>query len=172
MSTDRAELPGEDAERGWRERIGEVAAAAQSLLATRVAIFQEEAAAKAELAARGIAAVLAAAALAIGALLLFAALLAAVFARLFGSVVFGILAAVVLYAGGAAAAAWFAWKSLSRVRPLEFPALAAELSRDWDAVAASLSDEVEAGGGGGEPDSAGEAEVVEDLEERFRAGSE
>ncbi len=170
MSTEKAELPGEEDERGWRDRIAEVAAAGRALLATRLAILKEELSAKAAVAARGLVAVVVAAALGIGALLLLAALLAALFAKLFGSVVLGILAAVFLFAAGAAVAAVAAWKALSRVRPLEFPATRVELSRDWEAVAASLSPEVSEDEA--REEAGGEEGAIEDLEERFRAGSE
>lgn len=168
MSTERAKPP-EEEPKGWRERIAEVAAAVQSLLATRIAILKDELSGKAALAARGLAGVALAAALGVGALLLFAALLATLFTTLFKSVALGILAAVVLYAAGAAVAASLGWKALSRVRPLEFPVVTAELSRDWEAVATSLAPETEAGASA--PDDE-EEESVDDLEERFRAGSE
>ena len=54
MSSERAELPGEEAERGWREHLAEVSAAASRLLSTRLAIFREEASAKAVSLARGV----------------------------------------------------------------------------------------------------------------------
>lgn len=169
MSTDRAELPGEDEERGWRDRFAQVSASGRALLATRLAILQEELAGKAILAARGIAVAVVAAALGIGALLLVAALLAALFAKLFGSVILGILAAVVLYAAGAAGAAFYCWKALSGVRPFEFPATGRELSSDFEAIGAVFD-------AGSEDEESGEAEPsdepVDDLEERFRAGSE
>lgn len=161
-----AELPGEEEERGWRDRIARVFSAAQSLLATRLEILREELAAKAIFAAKGLAGIVIAAAFGIGAVLLFAALLAAVFAKLFGSAILGILAAGFVYALGAGAAAQFAWRALTRVRPLEFPAVSAELSRDWDAVSASLSPDDE------EDELTADAESVEGLEERFRAGEE
>lgn len=167
MSTEEAELPGEQDERGWRERFGEVTAAGQTLLATRLAILREEFAGKAVFAAKGLVAVVIAAALGIGALLLLAALLAALLAGLFKSVVLGILAAVVLYSVGAVAAAWFAFQALMRVRPLEFPAVTEELARDWQAVAASLAPEPETDPEDGEP-----GEPIDDIEERFRAGAE
>src|SRR5262245_49692945 len=139
MNVERAELPDEDAERGWRGRLRDVSAAGRTLLSTRLAIFQEEASAKALLAAKGLAAVAVGAVLGVGALLLAAALLAAVLARLTNSVVLGILLAVVLYVAGAAAAAWLGVRWISRVRPFEFPAVRAELSRDLEAIGEALA---------------------------------
>jgi hypothetical protein len=170
MSTERAELPGEEDERGWRERIGEVSAAAKALVGTRLEILKEELSGKAALAARGLAAAVVAAALAVGALLLAAALLAAVFARLTNSVVLGILAAVLLYGAGAAAAGWFGWKALARVRPFEYPASTEEISRDVRAIAATLAPETGAEEAGEETDT--DEEAVADLEARLRAGME
>jgi len=170
MSTERAELPGEDAERGWRDRFEEVSATGRVLLATRLAILREELAGKARLAAIGIAAMVVAAALGIGALLLAAALIAALFAKLTNSVVLGILAAVVLYGVGAGVAAWLGIQKLSRVRPSEFPATSAELSRDWQAISTALAPETPS-----DPDDAvppGEAKAVADLEERLRGGTQ
>jgi len=170
MSTERAELPGEDAERDWRERLAEVATSGRTLLATRLEIFRAEASAKAVLAARGLAFVVVAAALGVGALLLGAALIAALFAKLLQSVVLGILAALLLYALGAGLAARAAVSALTRVRPAEFPETARELARDWEAASAALAPDVEDDGGG--PEGAPDGAPVEDLEERFRAGSE
>jgi hypothetical protein len=167
MSTEEAELPGEEDERGWRERFGQVTAAGRPLLATRLEILREELAGKAAFAVRGIAGAVVAAALGIGTLLLFAALLAALLAGLLKSWVLGILVAVILYAAGAAAAAWVAFRALTQVRPLEFPAVTGELARDWQAVAASLSPEPEPDA---EDDGAGEP--IDDIEERFRRGAE
>src|SRR5262245_57222993 len=169
MSVERAELPDEDDQRSWRERLGEVADAGRSLLATRLAIFQEEASAKAILAAKGLAGVVVAAALGVGAVLLLAALLAAILAKLTNSVVLGILLAIVLYAAGAAVAAWLGFKALSRVRPLEFPEAGAEISRDIDAISAALAPEPEVEVNVA---SAGDEAEVADLEERLRRGSE
>ena len=167
MSTEGAELPGEEDERGWRERFAQVTAAGRPLFATRLEILREELAGKAAFAARGIVGAVIAAALGIGTLLLFAALLAALLAGLLKSWILGILVAVILYAVGAVAAAWVAFRALTQVRPLEFPAVTEELARDWEAVAASLSPEPE-------PDAEGEGpdEPIDDLEERFRAGAE
>jgi hypothetical protein len=169
MSTEETELPGEEDELSWRERFGDVVAAGQKLLATRLAILSEELSGKAVLAARGLAAVVIALVLCVGALLLLAALLVAILAGLFKSVVLGILAAVVIYGAGAVGAAWYGWKALARVRPLEFPAVTDELARDWHAIAASLAPE---GGPDAEDGAGGLAEPIDDIEERFRAGAE
>lgn len=170
MASERAELPGEEAERGWRERLAEVSSAASRLLATRVAIFREEASVKAVLLARGFAFTVVAAAMAAATLLMAAALIAAVLAKLLGSVILGILATVVIYGAGAGAAAWAGIRALSRVKPFDFPATAEELARDRDTVSAALAPEedVEETVSVTNPREA----PVEDLENRFRAGSE
>jgi len=173
MSIERAELPGEDDERSWRERLGEAAAAGRTLVATRLEIFREEAAAKAVLAAKGLVGFVVAAALTVGALLLAAALLAAVLAKLTNSVVLGILLAVVLYGAGAAAAAWLGWKSMSKVRPFEFPAVSAEIARDAAAISEALAPPEawdDSGAAAGAP--SGDDAAVADLEDRLRQSSE
>lgn len=168
MSTERGELPEEEGARSWADRAAGVAGSARSLLATRLAIFEEEFSAKAALLGKGLGAVAVAAALGVGALLLFAALLAAILAQLFGSVPLGILAAMLIYAGGAALAGWTAWKSLSGVKPKDFPVTKRELGKDWDAIRESLTaepapeDEPETEGP--EPDEV----EVEALEARLR----
>ena len=164
---------GPQEERGWGDRIADVAAQAGDLLKTRLEIFREEAAEKAVHAARGAAGMAVAIGLAICALLLFAAFLAAVFAKLFGSVPLGILAAFVVYAGLAALAAWQGSRALAQVRPGEFPVTREELRRDAEALQAALSigvdedaeEQAERAVRGGEAE-------VEDIEARFRAGSE
>lgn len=169
MSVEQAELPGEDDERNWRERFADVAAAGRTLIATRLAIFQEEAAAKAVFAAKGFAGFVVAAALAVGAVLLAGALLAAVLIELTKSLILGILIAAVLYAVAAAVAAWIGWKAMSKVKPFEFPAVSAEIARDAAAISEALTpapawEE-------GAPVSGNEAEVA-DLEDRVRRVSE
>lgn len=171
MTTKRAELPGEEDEAGWRERIAAVVAAWRSLAQTRLAIFREELAEKASFASRGLLAAAVAGALGVGALLLLAGLLSALLAQLFGNVALGILGALVLYGAGAAAAGWIGWKALARVAPLDFPAVTEELSRDWKAVHASLSEQVEPDAAA-TPSARGAEKDTEDLEERFRAGEE
>jgi len=164
MSTERADLPEEEEARSWADRAAGLAASVSSLLKTRVEIFGEELSSKASLLGKGLGAVVAAAALGVGALLLFAALLAAVLAQLFGSVPLGILGAMLIYAAGAALAGWTAWKSLSGVKPGDFPATKRELASDWEAIRESLTaepvSEDDSGAGRIEPDD-GEVEALE-----------
>ena len=175
------DLPGEEEERTWGERIGVVADAWSALVQTRVAIFREELVAKATLLLKGVVAAVIALGLAIGALLLLAALLVAVLAHWFDSVGWGILGALLLYAAGAGAAVAAAGKWLGRVKPMEFPASSDELRRDWRAVSESWS----VNGEGPRPpagvvppprppDSLGtlREDRPENLEDRYRAGAE
>ena len=174
MSSEGAELPGEEPAWGWREHLADVSAAFSRLASTRLAIFREELTVKTVLAAKGFAFVVVAAAMAVATLLSLAALIAALFAKLFGSWILGILATVVLYGAGASGAAWAGIRAFSRARPFDFPATAEELSRDRDALSAALAPP--------EPEAESEAEVAGetppargipvDLEDRFRAGSE
>ena len=171
MSSERAELPGEEQAWGWREHLADVSAAVSRLLATRLAIFREELSVKAVFAAKGFAFVVVAAAMAVATLLSLAALLTALFAKLFGSWILGILATVILYGAGAGGAAWAGVRALSRVRPFDFPATAEELSRDRATISETLAPrepEAEAADDAGEPRSL----TADDLEDRFRAGSE
>ena len=171
MSSERAELPGEEQAWGWREHLADVSAAASRLLATRLAIFREELSVKAVFAAKGFAFVVVAAAMAVATLLSLAALLTALFAKLFGSWILGILATVVLYGAGAAGAAWAGARALSRVRPFDFPATAEELARDRAALSGTLAPSEP--GVEGAAGTAGSRDVpADDLEDRFRAGSE
>jgi hypothetical protein len=169
----------EDNGRRWSDRFAGVIAAAQSLVATRLAIFEEEVGVKSRLFGKGLAAAAVAAAFGFGAMLLLAALLAALLAQLFGNVALGILGAGILYAAGAGVGGYFAWKALSEVRPTEFPATSRELARDVDAIRAALArdpdpeegpspDDVSPDDDGG-VDSEGE---IRDLEARLRAGAE
>lgn len=177
MSAEQDQLPDEEAERGWKERVAAVADAWTALAQTRLAILREEIAEKRAFLLKGLIGVVLAAGLAAGALLLFAAFLAALLAHWFGNVALGILAALVLYGAGAAAAAVAGVKALTRVKPFEFPAASEELRRDWNAVQASWSAD-----GEGEDDAplpgpeATSARAREDspesLEERYRSGAE
>jgi uncharacterized membrane protein YqjE len=180
MSTSMSPSAGNGDERGpgrWSDRLARLVSMAQSLVATRLAIFEEELGVKTRLFGKGVVVAGIAAAFGFGAMLLFAALLAAVLAQLFGNAALGILGAGVLYAAGAAAAGWFAWKAFSEVRPSDFPATSRELSRDAEAIRAALArdpDPEEGPDPGFDPeDDDRESEGdVRDLEARLRAGAE
>ncbi len=139
---------------GWKEKLRAALEAGRSLFATRAAIFREELAEKGVLLGRGFAG-----------LVLATAFIAVLLSRLLGSAVLGLAATLLLYGGLAAAAAVTGVKALSRVRPLEFPATRAELSKDWSTLKASAVPP--AGEAGSGPENS-----AEDLEARFRAGSE
>jgi len=175
------DLPGEEEQRSWGERIGVVADAWSTLVDTRVAIFREELIGKAALLLKGMVAAVVGLVLATGALLLLGALLVAVLAHWFGSVGWGILGALVLYTAGAGAAVAAASKWLQRVKPMEFPASSEELRRDWRAVSESwkTQGEPEPGPAGvvpprppDGPSGAPGGERMENLEDRYRAGAE
>jgi uncharacterized membrane protein YqjE len=176
MSAEQGEIPDEESERSWGERIAEVADTWSALAQTRLAILREELAEKQSFFLKGAIAFAVALGLAAGALLLLAAFLAAVLAHVFGSVALGIFGALVLYAAGAGVAGWMGGKAISRVRPFQFPAAREELSRDWRVLRAAWSRD-------GAPDEAAVPTIrvegprtrdaaLEDLEERFRAGAE
>jgi uncharacterized membrane protein YqjE len=170
----------EGATRRWSERFADLTATAQSLVATRLAIFEEEAGVKARLFGKALAGAVLAAAFAFGATLLFAALLAALLAQIFGNAALGILGAMVIYLAVAGAAGWWAWTSFSKVKPTEFPATRSELARDMDAIRAALARDPDPEEGpapdddsGNDDDRAGDPEGdVRDLEARLRAGAE
>ncbi|MGH9317500.1 MAG: phage holin family protein [Thermoanaerobaculia bacterium] len=158
-------------ETGWkrsvRDRLGAFSRAAASLVETRVAIFREEVGAKAGLLARAAVGLWLALALAGIALLLAAALLTALLAHLFGSTVAGLSGALLLCFAAAAVAGLYGWRVLLRVRPTEFPLTAGEIRKDWQTVAPSAGRTNE--GSESEDEESGD---IEDLAERFRAGSE
>jgi len=170
-------------EPGWKERIAAVRRAAAALLATRAAILREELSEKGSLFAKAAIGLALAAVFSVLAFLLLTALVAAVLSWLLGGPIAGITAALVLYVLIAAAAAILGGKSLSRVRPFEFPATRDELRKDFDAVRndAAVRDE---GPASAEALAAERASVrpgeeerkdrsrMSELEERFRAGSE
>ena len=156
-----------------RHRIGSAVAAVADLVSTRVEILREEAAQKAAQLGRGLGALAAAVVTGWIAMLLLAALLVALFTLLFGHLWAGILATLVLYGGAAAGAAVFGWKSLSKVRPLDFPVTRAELSKDWEALADRFRGNEEDLASGGPPSSTSPGESsVDDIEARYRAESE
>ena len=156
-----------------RDRVGAVLQEAGELFTTRTEIFREEAADKAAHLARGVGSFFIAAALAFMTTFLTTALLVALFTLLFGRLWAGILATLILFLAGAAAAAALGWKALSRVRPFEFPVTGGELRKDWEALQRATV-------GGDEsvepvapvPAESARPAPIDDVEARFRAGSE
>lgn len=173
-------------EPGWRDRLASTTRAARSLFSTRAAIFKEELAEKGSLFGKAALGLSIAAVFGLLAVLLLTALVAAVFARLFGGPVAGITAALVLYLVVAGTAGYLGVRSLSRVRPFDFPVTRGEIRRDLDAVreeptspdeGPASPDALAAERGSirpGEVVDENEVEEMErgDLEDRFRAGSE
>lgn len=176
-------------EPGWKDRLESTMRAARALFATRAAIFREELAEKGSLFGKAAVGFTIAALFGVLAFLLLTALVAALFAQLFGGPVAGITAALVLYLLIAGGAGYFGWRSLSRVRPFEFPVTRDEIRRDLDSVreATPGADEGPASPDalaaerasirpgedeGDEEEVKEEAMETGDLEERFRAGSE
>ncbi|MEP6993389.1 MAG: phage holin family protein [Acidobacteriota bacterium] len=183
MSAEQTEIPDEESERSWGERIADVAEVWRALARTRLAIFREELSEKLAFVLKGAVSIAIAAFLAAGALLLLAAFLAVLLAQVLGNVALGILATFLLFGIGAGVAAIMGWKALTRVRPLEFPVARDELSRDWEAVRVALSPDVASPGGdpgpydqpvptGQGPGAPKKTEALEDMEERYRAGAE
>jgi uncharacterized membrane protein YqjE len=163
---------GNGARPGFVARLDRLISALTELLATRSQILGRELSEKGLRLARGSAAAAVAAILAFLTFLLFAALVAAIFARLFGSAWAGILAALVLYAAGAAAAAMLAVREFGRVRPLDFPMTSRELGRDWEAVRRAAGVEGKPAVSEPPPAVSAPAPAAEDFEERLRRGLE
>jgi hypothetical protein len=168
------ETPAPDAarEETWPRRLSGFFEALGSLLSTRAAIFREELGAKAGALARAIGAFVLAAALAWISLLLLTAGLAALLSRLFGSPIAGILATFGLFAVAAGVAAFLGVKVLSRVN-FEFPVTGEEIRKDWKALQSSARPRPPAPSGG-DGEALGRSVQIssDDLEARFRAGSE
>ena len=136
-------------------------------------IFREEAADKGAHLARGIGSFVVAAALAFMTAFLTTALLVALFTLLFGRLWAGILATLVLFVAAAAAAAVLGWKALSKVRPFEFPVTGGELAKDWEALQrAAVGREEPAEFAAPVPADSTRPTPIDDVEARFRAGSE
>lgn len=174
-------------EPGWKERIGAVRRAAAALATTRAEIFHEELAEKGSLFAKAAIGLALAAVFGVLALLVLTALVAAVLSRLLGGPIAGITATLFLYLAVAAAAAILGGRTLSRVKPLVFPATRDEIRKDLDAVKekATQRDEGPAGvdalaaeRASVRPDrdeiddDEGGVPSMSEMEERFRAGSE
>lgn len=183
MATETDDFPADLPGPGWRERIDAIRRAARAVLATRAEIFREELAEKGSLFGKGLAGISLALAFAGLSLLLLTALVAAILAKLLGGAIAGIAAALVLYLLIAAAATLFGVKTFGRLKPLDFPATREELRKDLDALhgePAGPGDEPARVEALGEEDTSvvrGEAAgggraIEDDLEDRFRAGSE
>jgi len=172
MRDDEPSTPEEASKETWRQRLHGFSRALGSLLSTRAAIFQEELGARAEALARATGAFVLAAALAGLALLLLTAGIAALLSRLLGGPIAGILATFALYAAAAGLAAYLGVRALSRVN-FDFPVTREEIRKDWQALQASASPRPP-GSSGGEAETASVSGQLssDDLEARFRVGSE
>ena len=172
MQDNETPVSEEAREETWGRRLHGFFEALGSLLSTRAAIFREELGAKAEAFARALGAFILAAALAWLSLLLLTAGIAVLLSRLFGSPIAGILATFALFAVAAGLAAYLGVKAFSRVN-LEFPVTREEIRKDWEALQSSASPRPP-GPSGGEGETFGTAVQLssDDLEARFRAGSE
>lgn len=176
-------------EPGWRDRLASTSRAAKALFATRAAIFREELAEKGSLFGKAAVGLSIAALFGALAVVLLTALVAALFARWFGGPIAGITAALFLYLLIAGGAGYFGAKSLSRVRPFEFPVTRDEIRRDLEAVQdegpsadegpaspdalAAERASIPPGDPGGEDEEVDMEDMEKaDLEDRFRAGSE
>jgi hypothetical protein len=99
--------------------------------------------------------------------------IAVALSSLLGSPVWGVLITFVLFAAVAAAAGVFGMKALSRVKPFDFPVTSEEVRKDWNALWSSAKPEPPV-----PAETQPEAKLSpsqplrDDLEERFRAGSE
>jgi uncharacterized membrane protein YqjE len=172
MRDDEPLDPEEVAEETWPQRVRAYFESVGSLLSTRVEIFKEELGAKGVALGRAAVAFFLAAAFALLALLLLTAGLAALLSQLFGSPVAGILVTFVLFAGAAALAAYLGVRTLSRGNLFEFPVTAEEIRKDWKIVTRSAMPEPPGSGGAeGEVIATGQS-VSDDIEARFRVGSE
>lgn len=159
-------------EETWRQRLHGFFEALGSLLSTRAAIFQEELGAKASALGRAIGAFVLAAALAWLALLLLTAGIAALLSHLLGGPIAGILATFALYAAAAGLAAFLGVKTLSRVN-FDFPVTGEEIRKDWQALQSAASPRPPGPSGSeGETASVSGQLPSDDLEARFREGSE
>jgi Putative Actinobacterial Holin-X, holin superfamily III len=172
--SETVELGGDDGgEPSFRQRLRSALEATGSLLSTRAEIFREEASQKAAYLTRGLGGIFLALVIGWIAMLLLAALACALFALLFGRVWAGILAALVLYGGACAAAAYFGVKALSKVRPFDFPVTKSEARKDWEMLWDRICPDEEISTGPEMPSPRPSESVgADDVEARFRAGSE
>jgi len=160
MAEERAD---DGREESFAARLASARAKAARLAATRAAIFREELAEKGTHAAWGIAGFVIAFFFLSLALLVATALIAALLAKLFGSAILGVTATLVLYLVIAAAGALVGVRALQKVEPSSFPATEDAIRGDLAALSTA------AARASAPPPDGGDAE---DLETRFRAGSE
>ena len=149
----------EDPKPGIFARIKMAVEAGRELLATRAEMFKAEAAQKATVVGRGAAAFVIAAVFAWVAVLVLTALIAVLLSLLFGSIWAGLLGTFILYLLVAGGAAFAGIKAFKNFKPLDFPETRRGLKEDVAAVRGALKPPPE-------------REEGEDLEHRFRAGSE
>jgi Putative Actinobacterial Holin-X, holin superfamily III len=173
MRDDEPGGPEEVVEETWPQRVRAFFESLGNLLSTRAEIFKEELGAKGVALGQAAVAFFLAAAFALLALLLLTAGLAALLSRLFGSPVAGILVTFVLFAGAAALAAYLGVRALTRGNLFEFPVTAEEIRKDWKVIVSAATPEPP-DTGGGERDAvvASGSSAADDLEARFRVGSE
>ncbi len=158
---------------GWSRRLHGFLETGRTLLSTRAALLREELGTKGEFLGRGLIGVVVAVAFAGLALLLLTAWIAVVLSSLLGSPVWGVLVAFVLYAAVAVTAGMLGIKALSRVKPFDFPVTSEEIRKDWSALKSSAKPEPPATGAAqGETELTRSQSLHDDLEARFRAGSE
>ena len=167
---DRAPIP---AEPGWSERLWAIGGALRRIAETRLAILREELAAKGALLGRGLAGLFIAVLFGAIAGLLATALVVVLLAKLFGSLLLGVLVTLVLVVAAAAAGGAVAVRSLSRLEPFEFPETRSEIDRDLEtlrrATGSRQEDARPAPAGGGK--SAGAPDSAEEMEARLREGA-
>ena len=164
--------PEEVAQETWPQRVRAFFGSLGSLLSTRLEIFKEELGSKGRALGRAAVAFFLAAAFAFLALLLLTAGLAALLSHLFGSPVAGIFATFVLFAVAAALAAYLGVRVLARGNLLEFPVTAEEIRKDWKVVTRRTAPEPSGPGAADGAVSVTGQSVSDDIEARFRVGSE
>ena len=164
--------PEEVAEETWPQRVRAFFESLGGLLSTRAEILKEELRAKGVALGQAAVAFLLAAAFALLALLLLTAGLAALLSRLFGSPVAGILVTFLLFAAAAGLAAYLGVKALARGNLLGFPVTAEEIRKDWKVVTRSTTPEPPGPDGAEGAVIATGPSVPDDIEARFRTGSE
>ena len=189
MAENRQGGPGDSEAETLSKKLAGLLEAGRRLLSTRASLFGEEFSVKTGYLGKGCAGLSLAAAFAILALLLFTAFIAAVFTSLLGGPVAGIAAALGLHVIIAGTVGWIGVRQLSRVKPTEFPVTREEIRKDIAAIRAAASPEPPPSSSQVHPvpvSSAPGAPPVppprpsppsrpappEDVEARFRAGSE